>query len=122
MVVGTRNASGMSRLRRAPFLVLLLLSLAPLACSPEPDGAVVFSEHCASCHLAPLYPRAPHLDMMEGWNPDLIVMTLATGLMVEQGRELTRSDRTAVAEYISHGDAGMDVDLRRAEDLEASSP
>ena len=113
----------MFRLRRAPFLALLLISVAPVACSPAPDGAVVFSEHCASCHLAPLYPRAPHLDMLEGWNPDLIVTTLATGLMEEQGRELTPRERTAVAEYISLGDADMDdVDPRRAEELRTSLP
>ena len=122
MVVGTRNASGMSRLRLSTFLALLFIGVAPLACSPAPDGAVVFSEHCASCHLAPLYPRAPHLDMLEGWNPDLIVMTLATGLMEEQGRDLTSPERRAVAEYISRGDPDMDVDPRRAEELGLSLP
>lgn len=121
-IVGTRNTSGMFRLRRVPFLALLLISVAPLACSTAPDGAVVFSEHCASCHLEPLYPRAPHLDMLEGWNPDLIVMTLATGLMEEQGRELTPPERIAVAEYISIGDADLDVDRRRAEELGTSLP
>lgn len=122
MVVGPRNASGMFRVRCAPVFALLLVTLVLSACSPEPDGAVVFSDHCAACHLAPLYPRAPHLDMMEGWNPDLIVMTLVTGLMEEQGRELTPPERSAVAEYISLGDEDMDVDLRRAEEIGTSLP
>jgi hypothetical protein len=60
--------------------------------------------------------------MLEGWNPDLIVTTLATGLMEEQGRELTPRERVAVAEYISLGDADMDIDPRRAEELGTSLP
>ena len=82
----------------------------------------MFTEHCASCHLAPLFPRAPHLEMMEGWNPDMIVTTLVTGLMEEQGRDLTVSERTAVAEYISLGDPDLDVDPRRAHELEMAVP
>lgn len=85
--------------------VLLLLGF-PRACAPEPDGAVLFLEHCASCHLDPLFPRAPHLDMMQGWNREVIVTALSSGIMVEQGRELSATEQTAVADYISLG--GLD--------------
>ena len=117
--VSTRVPHGPRHVLRS---ALLVCCLALIGCAPEPDGAVVFTEHCASCHLAPLFPRAPHLEMMEGWNPDMIVTTLVTGLMAEQGRELTVSEKTAVAEYISLGDAELDVDPRRAHELELPVP
>ena len=84
-------------------LALAVVSLTSLACTPEPDGAVVFADHCASCHLDPLFPRAPPLDMMQGWRPELIVMTLTTGLMQEQGQLLTSQEHRSVAEFISVG-------------------
>ena len=83
-------------------IALLVLSF-PRACAPEPDGAVLFSEHCASCHLDPLFPRAPHFDMIQGWNTDVIVTALSSGIMEEQGRELSVVERAAVADYISLG-------------------
>ena len=73
------------------------------ACLPEPDGAVLFSKNCASCHLDPLFPHAPHLKMMEGWDPEVIVMALSSGIMEEQGRGLSLVERIAVADYISRG-------------------
>ena len=84
-------------------LALAVVSLTSLACASEPDGAVVFADHCASCHLDPLFPRAPALDMMQGWRPELIVMTLTTGLMQEQGQLLTSQEQRSVAEFISVG-------------------
>ncbi len=83
------------------FAIFVLSSLC--ACLPEPDGAALFSEHCASCHLDPLYPRAPHLKMMEGWDPAVIGTALSSGIMEEQGRGLSLVERTAVADYISRG-------------------
>ena len=83
------------------FTIFVLNSLC--ACLPEPDGAVLFSENCASCHLDPLFPRAPHLKMMEGWDPEVIVTALSSGIMEEQGRGLSLVERTAVADYISRG-------------------
>ena len=71
------------------------------ACAPETDGAVVFDQHCASCHREPLWPRAPNLEMMQDWAPDVIVTALSAGAMTEEGRELTVRERMAVAEYIS---------------------
>ena len=73
------------------------------ACSSGPDGAAVFEEHCASCHVDPLYPRAPPVDLLVGWSSELVLMTLETGLMAEKGRELTGAERRAVSEFISGG-------------------
>ena len=92
----------MVRPRRVVFIALVVLSFT-LACAPKPDGAVLFSEHCGSCHLDPLWPRAPHFDMMQGWNPEVIVTALSSGIMEEEGRELSGVERTAVANYISLG-------------------
>ena len=84
-------------------LALLALSCSVFAaCAPEPDGAAVFDEHCATCHLEPLWPRAPNVEMLQqSWTPDLIISALSTGVMEEQGRALTSRERAAVAEFIS---------------------
>ncbi len=39
--------------------------------------------------------------MLLGWSSDLVLMTLETGLMMEQASELTAAERRAVAEFIS---------------------
>ena len=44
--------------------------------------------------------------MMQGWNREVIVTALSSGIMVEQGRELSATEQTAVADYISLG--GLD--------------
>ncbi len=108
------------RSRRVVFVAFLLLSMASLACAPEPDGAVVFTEHCSLCHLDPLFPRALPIDMMQSWNPDLIVTALSSGLMEEQGRELSARERRAVADFITLGVA--DDDLPRREPTEVALP
>ena len=41
--------------------------------------------------------------MMQGWNREVIVTALRSGIMVEQGRELSAAERTAVVDYISLG-------------------
>jgi|TARA_B110000263_G_scaffold231350_1_gene226582 hypothetical protein len=41
--------------------------------------------------------------MMQGWRPELIVMTLTTGLMQEQGQLLTSPEQRSVADFISIG-------------------
>ena len=102
MSVGSRGQRGVVRLCGVVFIALVALSF-PVACAPDPDGAVLFSEHCGSCHLDPLWPRAPHFDMMQGWNPEVIITALSSGIMEEQGRELSGVERTAVANYISLG-------------------
>ena len=122
MVVGTLSVAGGFHSRRVVVIALLLLSLAALACAPEPDGAVVFTEYCASCHLDPLFPRAPHLAMMQGWNPAVILTALSSGLMEEQGRSRGARERTAVAEHISLGVADADPDRRRIEEPETLVP
>ena len=97
------NVDGKFSRLRLLTIALAVVSLTALACAPEPDGAVVFADHCALCHLDPLWPRAPHLDMMEGWTPELIMTTLTTGLMQEQGRLLTAREQRSVADFISVG-------------------
>ena len=82
-------------------VVGLVLGGLASGCASDPDGAVVFEEHCASCHVDPLYPRAPPVDMLSGWSSDLVLMTLETGLMMGQASELTAAERRAVAEFIS---------------------
>ena len=97
------NVDGMFSRLWLLIVALAVVSLTSLACAPEPDGAIVFANHCASCHLDPLFPRAPPLDMMQGWRPELIVMTLTTGLMQEQGQLLTSPEQRSVADFISIG-------------------
>lgn len=91
---------GVRRRERLLPVCLTLGAVAFPACAPEPDGAAVFEQHCATCHREPLWPRAPNLEMMAGWSPELIVLALESGVMEEQGRELSSTERTAVADYI----------------------
>ena len=122
MAVGVLRVAGGFHSRRVVVIAPLILSVALLACAPEPDGAVVFSEYCASCHLDPLWPRAPHLDMMQGWNPEVIMTALSSGIMEEQGRPLGARERTAVAEYISLGVGDEAPGRRRIQESETLVP
>ena len=82
MFVGSRGQGGVVRSCGVVFISLFAFS-SSLACVPDPDGAVLSSEHCGSCHLDRLWPRAPHFDMMQGWNPEVIITALSSGIMEE---------------------------------------
>ena len=71
------------------------------AAAQAPDGEALFDEHCASCHLADVIPRALAIDNMRALPPAAIVGALTDGAMRQQGEELSPAERRAIAEFIT---------------------
>ena len=63
-------------------------------------GATIFEERCAACHQPNSGTRAPVPDQLRKMSRDSILRALESGVMKAQGTELTRVERTAVAEYL----------------------
>jgi polyvinyl alcohol dehydrogenase (cytochrome) len=67
-----------------------------------PDGAAVFQNACASCHVNPAADsRAPTREALGQFAPEVILTALTTGKMFRQGAELTDAERRRVAGYVS---------------------
>jgi polyvinyl alcohol dehydrogenase (cytochrome) len=68
--------------------------------APAIDGALVFQQKCAVCHVANGASRAPLLPSLRQMSRTSILATLQTGEMKSQGAGLTRAERLAVAQYL----------------------
>jgi polyvinyl alcohol dehydrogenase (cytochrome) len=77
-----------------PFILVLTLAQAP-------SGAALFDSHCASCH-AGTDPRTPTVAVLKQRTPSAIVDALTSGVMRQQGSELTDAEKRAVAEYLGN--------------------
>jgi len=91
-----------------PFGVSLVLAQAP-------SGAAVFDNHCAACH-AGTYARVPPVAALRERPRESIVDALVTGVMRQQGAELSDAERRAVAEYLTGrapGSRGVDTAAAR---------
>ena len=91
-------------LRIFPFIFSLLAPIGLLAVTANaqiPDAAALFEEHCASCHLADVIPRALAIDNMRAMPPEAIIAALTNGPMQQQGMELNVEERQLLAEYIT---------------------
>jgi polyvinyl alcohol dehydrogenase (cytochrome) len=73
-----------------------------------PGGAALFESHCSACH-AGTDPRVPTLAALRQRTPEVILDALTTGVMREQGSELTETERRAVAAYLGAPSAGSAV-------------
>ena len=78
---------------------MLSLFLA-LALAQATNGAALFDNHCASCH-AGTDARVPSVAALRQRTPDAIVAALVSGVMRQQGAELSDAERRAVAEFLS---------------------
>ncbi|MGL6044114.1 MAG: PQQ-binding-like beta-propeller repeat protein, partial [Sandaracinobacteroides sp.] len=63
-------------------------------------GAKLWQTNCAMCHNGAV-EKAPHLQWLEMMPPAAIVRSLTTGVMAEQGSQLSEAQRLHVAEYIT---------------------
>lgn len=89
-------------LAAATGLSLAAMALPAPAQAREPDGATVFQQACAACHLHPAADsRAPDRQALAGLAPEAIVTTLTTGNMFRQGGALSGAERRAVAGYLA---------------------
>lgn len=85
----------------------LLMCLSLAGCrrrqtTQAPDGAAVFRERCASCHVANSQARAPLLESLRDMSSKSILTALQSGEMKLQGAKLTRAERVAVADYLGN--------------------
>ena len=78
-----------------------ILLLASLGMALGQEGAVVYGRHCSTCHEAKVAARVPGRKELEKLPAERIVRSLTTGMMRQQGEELSRQQRFAVAEYLT---------------------
>lgn len=65
-----------------------------------PEGAVVYAEHCATCHDTGV-GRAPARLLLGYMTPDAILAALTDGAMAVQGSALSQDQKEQVAQHIS---------------------
>ena len=70
-----------------------------LALAQAPSGAALFNDHCATCHTSN-DPRTPTVATLRTRTPQVIIDALTTGVMRQQGSELTDAERRAIAAYL----------------------
>jgi polyvinyl alcohol dehydrogenase (cytochrome) len=71
-----------------------------LALAQAPNGAALFDTHCAACHAATTDARVPTVAALRQRTPESIVDALVSGVMRQQGAELSDGERHAVAEFL----------------------
>lgn len=72
----------------------------------QPSGQTLYQSHCAMCHEIAAPPFMNHF-MLKSMPPDNIVNALTSGPMRTQGSSLNRSERVAIAEYLTGKKAGQ---------------
>jgi len=90
------------------FLTLALCALAPIL-AQTPDGASIYKDRCALCHDRSSETRAPAPTALREMSPENVVHALESGLMQEQGRALSASQKRAVAEFLTGKSVGQAV-------------
>jgi polyvinyl alcohol dehydrogenase (cytochrome) len=66
----------------------------------SPNGQALFEDRCAVCHAAGTDPRVPTVAALRDRTPQAIVDALTTGVMREQGADLTDAQRRALADFL----------------------
>jgi polyvinyl alcohol dehydrogenase (cytochrome) len=91
--------------RRHPAAALACLAVfatvETASAQPAPDGARLFAERCATCHIANTDSRAPSTDALRARTPQAILESLSTGAMRPQGARLGGAERRAIAEFVT---------------------
>jgi polyvinyl alcohol dehydrogenase (cytochrome) len=78
---------------------MLTLTLFALALTQSANGATLFESRCATCHLSN-DPRTPTVAALKQKTPQSIIDSLTTGVMRQQGSEMTDAEKRALAEYL----------------------
>jgi polyvinyl alcohol dehydrogenase (cytochrome) len=86
-----------------------LFALTATAFAQAPDGKVLFTTTCASCHDGTLNSRAQSPEVLRQRSPDAIMTAMGAGSMRPQASRLTGAERRAVAEYVTGKGIGGDV-------------
>ena len=94
---------------RCMLLVAFALAAAAMpAAAQTPDGAAVFTKHCATCHAGAGVERAPTQAALRERTPEAILGALVNGVMAAQAAALSDAERRSVAEYLSGRSLGAD--------------
>ncbi len=74
----------------------------PQATAPgtKPPGAAVYRQICSKCHEGQA-PKAPARAILGMMTPELIYRALTVGIMREQAKTLSDTDKRSVAEYLT---------------------
>ena len=84
-----------------PAILSLALAIPARAASNHPDGARVFQEKCAVCHRNSQATGAPQQAVLSQLSQTYILRALESGNMKSVGDQLTKSQRLAVAQFLS---------------------
>jgi polyvinyl alcohol dehydrogenase (cytochrome) len=90
------------------FLIASAMTIS-LACShknppPVVDGAVVFTQKCATCHFDGNDLRAPEPEALRDMSRVAILNALTTGRMKWEGKNLSKPEKEAVAAFLGKSD------------------
>lgn len=89
------------KLALSAILILTLLPFSGGVAQSHPAGSAIFNQQCAACHRDTQRTLAPSIAALSQMSRSYILRTLETGKMESVGRQLTRSQRMAVAEFLS---------------------
>jgi polyvinyl alcohol dehydrogenase (cytochrome) len=73
-----------------------------------PNGKAIFNHECTSCHRANSGSRAPVPAVLRQMSQAHILQTLETGLMKDEGKQMKRDERLAVAQFLGRPDMSAD--------------
>ena len=96
-------------------VIVFALSPSRIATAGQtPNGSRLYEDRCASCHAKSDDPRIPTVASFAGRPVQSVIDALTTGLMRQQGADLTPAERRAVAEFVTGGTAGSSTPARTA--------
>src|SRR5258705_13042274 len=78
---------------------MLTLTILALGLAQAPTGAAVYENRCATCHSG-TDPRTPTLASLKQKTPQSIVDALTSGVMRQQGSDMTEAEKRSVADYL----------------------
>ena len=92
-------------MRTVSVVTMLVLAVAAVGAAQPPDGERLYNQNCARCHegnLPVLFSSGP----IREYPAERIYEALSAGLMAAQATGLSKTDKRAVAEYVSGSEPG----------------
>jgi polyvinyl alcohol dehydrogenase (cytochrome) len=99
----------------AGLIAICAVGAAAQEASAKPDGAALFKEHCAMCHVSGGVKgnQAPAMEVLAQKTQEEILRALESGPMVIYGNRMNEAERRAIATYLS-SNTGNSAALARA--------
>ena len=92
-------------MHRSGLAAVVLSLLAGTALAAQSEGELIFTTHCAACHMATPAPagspneKAPTRSQLAEFSAEAVLNSLTSGKMQLQGSVLTETQRRAVSEF-----------------------